>query len=576
MKTNSILLMILVTLSGCQTSIQTNKSEEAVTFCNPVNLSYRFTLDKPSRREAADPTIVWYKDRYFLFASKSGGYWHSSDLIDWLFIATDQIPVEEYAPTAVVLNDTIFFMGSSTEKSTIYKSTDPLSGNWQVAVDELEIPVWDPAFLLDDDNRLYLYWGCSNERPLYGVEVDYRNKFAFIGEPLELVHANPGEYGWEVPGDYNTLVNQSPWIEGAWMTKRNGRYYLQYSGPGTEYKSYADGVYVSENPLGPFDLQAHNPVIYKPEGYAAGAGHGSSLTDAYENSWHIGTITISQKHMFERRLGLYPVFYDEDGIMYSVTKFGDYPMFIPQEKASGFEDIFTGWMLLSYGKNVSVSSSVDSLPAYNMTDEDIRTYWAAETGSADEYALLDMDSAHDVYAIQMNFAEHNTDIYGREKNLSHKYTIDYSNDGTNWTQLADKSDNETDNTHDYIQLENSVSCRFIRVNNIEVPGGHFAISGFRVFGKGRGEKPAKVDVMEAMRIPENRRSVDLKWETSEGATGYNISYGANKNKLYLNYMIYGDTTVTINSLNANQPYWFSIESFNENGVTESGIEAASY
>jgi xylan 1,4-beta-xylosidase len=86
-------------------------------------------LDKPSRREAADPTIVWYKDRYFLFASKSGGYWHSPDLIDWTFIATDQIPVEEYAPTAVVLNDTIYFMGSSTEKSSIYKSTDPLNGD---------------------------------------------------------------------------------------------------------------------------------------------------------------------------------------------------------------------------------------------------------------------------------------------------------------------------------------------------------------------------------------------------------------------------------------------------------------
>ena len=183
MKTFSVLLMILVTLSGCQTRVQTNKSEEAVTFCNPVNLSYRFTLDKPSRREAADPTIVWYKDRYFLFASKSGGYWHSPDLTGWSFIATDQIPVEEYAPTAVVLNDTIYFMGSSTEKSTIYKSTDPLNGVWQIAVEELEIPVWDPAFLLDDDNRLYLYWGCSNEKPLYGVEVDYKNKFAFIGEP---------------------------------------------------------------------------------------------------------------------------------------------------------------------------------------------------------------------------------------------------------------------------------------------------------------------------------------------------------------------------------------------------------
>ncbi len=570
MKTFSALLIILVTLTACHTGIQTNKSDRS-TFCNPVNLSYRFTLDKPSRREAADPTIVWYKDRYFLFASKSGGYWHSPDLIDWTFIATDQIPVEEYAPTAVVLNDTIYFMGSSTEKSTIYKSTEPLKGVWQVAVEELEVPVWDPAFLLDDDNRLYLYWGCSNERPLHGVEVDYSRNFAFLGEPVELVHANPSAHGWEVPGDYNTLVNQDPWIEGAWVTKRNGIYYLQYSGPGTEYKSYADGVYISDSPLGPFELQEHNPAIYKPEGFAAGAGHGSSLTDEWGNSWHIGTITISQKHVFERRLGLYPVFYDDDGVMYSITKFGDYPMIIPKKKANGFEDIFTGWMLLSYGKNLSVSSSVDTLPAYNMTDEDIRTYWAAESGKAGEYVILDMDSTHDVYAIQINFAEHNTEIYGREKNLSHKYTIDYSNDGSNWTLLTDKSTNDSDNTHDYIQPGNSVSCRYLRINSIEVPGGQFAISGFRVFGKGRGERPVQNESMAVIRDPENRRSVELSWETSKGAIGYNISYGTDKNKLYLNYMVYGDTTLIINSLNTNQSYWFSIESFNENGITKSGL-----
>jgi xylan 1,4-beta-xylosidase len=46
-------------------------------------------------------------------------------------------------------------------------------------VEELEIPVWDPAFYLDDDNRLYLYWGCSDVDPIYGVEVDYDNGFAF-------------------------------------------------------------------------------------------------------------------------------------------------------------------------------------------------------------------------------------------------------------------------------------------------------------------------------------------------------------------------------------------------------------
>ncbi|MCK7540433.1 MAG: hypothetical protein MZV63_60830 [Marinilabiliales bacterium] len=94
------------------------------TYCNPADISYRFALDTPSRREAADPTVVRYKDQYLLFASKSGGYWHSCDLAEWKFIKTSQIPTEEYAPTAVVMGDTICFLASSTEKSTIYKSSD--------------------------------------------------------------------------------------------------------------------------------------------------------------------------------------------------------------------------------------------------------------------------------------------------------------------------------------------------------------------------------------------------------------------------------------------------------------------
>jgi xylan 1,4-beta-xylosidase len=561
-------LIILLALTSCQTQpLQKTTADDVQTYCNPVNISYRFMPEEPSRREAADPTVLWFKDRYFLFASKSGGYWHSKDLASWSFVETSQIPVEEYAPTAIVLNDTVYFLASSTEKSTIYKSSDPLSGQWQVAVEELEMPVWDPAFLNDDNGRVYLYWGCSNEKPIYGVEVDYRNGFAFIGEPLELIHQNPSEHGWEVPGDYNTLVNQKPWIEGAWMTKKDGTYYLQYSGPGTEYKSYADGLYISENPLGPFELQEHNPVFYKPEGFAAGAGHGSSFTDEYGNGWHIGTITISQKHMFERRLGLYPVFYDAGGTMYSTTRYGDYPLLIPQQKVNGFDDIFPGWMLLSYDKNVEVSSAIDSLPPANMTDEDIRTYWAAESGGADEYAILDMGDEYDVYAVQINFAEHNTEIYGRQPNLHHRYLLKYSVDGNTWELLANKSESTADNTHDYIQLDNSAACRYIKITNVEVPGGHFALSGLRVFGKGKGEKPGKVNSFTAERNPADKRSVLLNWEKVEGATGYNISFGTDSNKLYHNYMVYADTSVTINSLHAGKDYFFSIEAFNENGIT---------
>ena len=34
-----------------------------------------------------------------------------------------------------------------------------------------------------------------------------------------------------------------PYIEGAFMTKHGDTYYLQYACPGTQYNTYADGVY---------------------------------------------------------------------------------------------------------------------------------------------------------------------------------------------------------------------------------------------------------------------------------------------------------------------------------------------
>ena len=89
------------------------KGNKQKTICNPLNLNYRFCLDKPSRREAADPTMVNFKNEYYLFASKSGGYWHSDDLINWDLITTEDLPIEDYAPTAVVMNDTLYFMASA-------------------------------------------------------------------------------------------------------------------------------------------------------------------------------------------------------------------------------------------------------------------------------------------------------------------------------------------------------------------------------------------------------------------------------------------------------------------------------
>ena len=73
------------------------------------------------------------------------------------------------------------------------------------------------------------------------------------------------EHAWERLGDWNEDPTQS-WVEGPWMLKHNGTYYLTYCAPGTEWRSYAMGTYTSRQPLGPFAYPPRNPILRDTEG----------------------------------------------------------------------------------------------------------------------------------------------------------------------------------------------------------------------------------------------------------------------------------------------------------------------
>jgi hypothetical protein len=560
------ILITAAVFTGCNRKEQP-QSVNFKTVCNPVDLSYRFSLGEPSRREAADPSMVLFKGEYYLFASKSGGYFHSTDLIDWDLIVPDSLPLENYAPTAVAVDDGIYFLTSGSKQ--IFKSNSPKSGKWEVIKNDFQITETDPMLFLDDDGRLYYYGGCSNTNPILGVEID-RKTLNIIDEPVKLIGSNREKYGWEVRGDYSSAYDELPWIEGAWMNRHNGKYYLQYASPGTEFKSYNDGVYVSDKPLGPFTLAGHNPFAYKPEGFATGAGHGSTFMDVYGNWWHIGTVTISVREGFERRLSLFPAFFDDDGELYAYTGFGDYPMIMPDKKIATPEELFPSWMLLSYNKKVEVSSTLNGFPAQNAVDENIRTWWSASTGEKGEYLSVDLGEMSDIYAIQVNFADHDSELFGRNDNIYYQYTIEHSPNGKKWKTLIDKSNADEDVPHDYIQLERPVKSRYVRISNIKVPSGKFSLSGFRIFGKGGKKAPKAVSSITAERMGD-ARSIKLSWEKIQNATGYNVRFGEQKDKLYQNYIVYGKNSLTINALNADKTYCYTVDPFNESGVTRNEL-----
>ena len=213
----------------------------------------------------------------------------------------------------------------------------------------------------DDDGRWYLYWGSSNRYPLFGIELDMREadaqqRIRYVGKPRALVQLEPKEHGWERFGPDHTGEDEPTYIEGAWMTKHGGRYYLQYGAPGTEYNVYATGTYVSSNPLGPFEYAPYNPVGYKPGGFVHGAGHGNTFQDEYGNWWNTGTPWIGYNWTFERRIALFPAAFSDDGQMSVNTRFADFPHYMPTAKVTDPESLFTGWMLLSYRKPATATS----------------------------------------------------------------------------------------------------------------------------------------------------------------------------------------------------------------------------
>lgn len=542
------------------------------TYCNPLDIDYTYMIynsDKDiSYRAGADPAVVEFRGEYYMFVTRSHGYWRSKDLLDWEFVKPGRnwYPQGCNAPAAHNYKDSVLYVcGDPSGAMSVLYTDDPASGDWE-ATPAILHDLQDPDLFIDDDGRAYMFWGSSNVYPIRGVELDRNHRFLRKGEQKELLGLDLAKHGWERFGEnhLDTVTNLGGFIEGPWLTKHNGKYYMQYAAPGTEFNVYADGVYVADSPMGPYRYQAHNPVSYKPGGYINGAGHGSTVKGPGGKYWHFASMALSINVNWERRLCMFPAGFDADGIMYVDTRFGDYPRYAPGQGVNAGK--FRGWMLLSYGKPVTASSSAGDFDASALTDEQTKTYWLAVANDERQWVTIDLEELCDVNALQINYHDYKSDMYGRYDGLRHRYTVEASVDGRNWQTIADRSGSYKDTPNAYIELPEAVTARYVRYRNIDVPTPALAISEFRVFGLGHGKKPAAPKNIEVVR-DSDRRDAIISWTPVKGAQGYNVLWGIAPDKLYSSWMVYGDDSLTLRALTTDQSYYFAVEAFNENGVS---------
>jgi hypothetical protein len=369
-----------------------------------------------------------------------------------------------------------------------------------------------------------------------------------------------------------------PYIEGAWMDKFHGRYYLQYAAPGTEFNTYCDGVYVGDAPLGPFVPAKNNPYSFHPGSFLPGAGHGSTVTDAAGNLWHASTMRISVNHMFERRVGLWPAGVDADGELFCNQRYGDWPKSVTGNAENPWKE--PEWMLLSYGKHVAASSEAVGHEAAKAVDENVRTCWMAEVEDTNPALTLDLGELFDVHGIQVNFAD--CDVHlpealqtipeGKERRIIDepiytRFLLEASCDGVHYDVLWDKRQVTTDYSHDFLPMEAGRKIRYLRLSQMQLPFHQRpSVSGLRVFGLGAGALPkqatAKVTAAGDMDLEVTMSSPD--------ALGYNVLWGYAPEKLYHSYLTY-EAHCHIGALKKHGSYYLRVDCFNENGITEGEI-----
>jgi len=288
-------LAALLTFGGHATTAASRSS----TYTNPV-----IPADFP------DPSVLRAPDGlYYAYATQTerDGKWiniqiaRSDDLTHWQLIG-DALPAkpvwasktQDFWAPHVVRDGARYLMYFSAKPDTsderhglclgIATATSPLGpfidmghplkcGSGFVNIDPMQFD--DPA-----TGKRLLYWGSGFE-PIKVQELGPdRMSFARGSAPRDLVWPTPNKSGFPVL------------VEGSWMLRHRGYYYLFYSGDNCcgAKANYAVMIARSRNATGPFETLEQatgkpHSIILEKRGHWIAPGHNSVVTDRAGNDW---------------------------------------------------------------------------------------------------------------------------------------------------------------------------------------------------------------------------------------------------------------------------------------------------
>jgi Beta-xylosidase len=425
-------------------------------------------------RELADPSALWHDGKWYLYPSVDMAWVSADEGRTWEHHPLNVRDIG-YAPTIVEHRGRFLLMAS---QSDIYAGPTPLGPF--VSLGKMEMPERaglpphiDPM-LFSDGDRLFYYWGCTPNSGIWGVELDSENPTKVISDPKELIPFLPDTYAFERVGSSNQNPNTG-WMEGAWMIKENGRYYLTYSAGGTQYRTYTMGAYVGDSPLGPFKPQQRNPIFRTTEGLVTGTAHGCIVRGPRDRLWVFYTVFACVAHGFERRLGLDLVTFDENGELH-VPRATSTPQPLPGSASSA------EWLPLNESEPNFASSSAPNTSGRLAADNSLTTWWLPSADDAQPTLTAHFSTRATIHAARIAWRDVGLDTTSGKNPGAFRYRIEAETSPGEWTTIIDRSESTDDFLIDYRECPPTSATRARLVILGHPPGIQPGVAEFTVFG----------------------------------------------------------------------------------------------
>ena len=472
------------------------------TYCNPISLpnypvgkrardvtvgapvprnDWLWLVDKQQQfRELADVSVLWHDGAWYLYPSVDMAWVSKDGGATWRHHPLNVRDLG-YAPTIVKHKGTFLLMAS---ESSVYTADSPLGPFKEVGPIKLPpgLPGQIDPMLFSDDGRLFYYWGCTPTEGIFGVELDADDPTRVVGKPVRVIAFEPDRFPWQRLGDWNEQPARG-WVEGAWMLKRDGKYYLTYGAGGTENRTYATGCVVGKSPLGPFVPQKNNPVLRTTTGLVTGTAHGCVVEGPHDSLWAFYTVRAGVVHGFERRLGMDPAYIGGDGELH-VREASSLPQRLTTA-SKGAEP--TGWLPLNAGPRTVGSSDAPNLSGRLAVDDDLRTWWQPATDDSASRLTSNLTTPGAVVrAVRVVWRDVGLDTKQGAKAGAFRYKVEVRTAANEWVTVIDRSRSTDDLLVDYRECPTTAGTAARLVVVGAPPGITPGVAEFTVFGEVRG------------------------------------------------------------------------------------------